>query len=295
MATWLRILSVVLVATAVVRGEEAACVDYGLIDWMRSVGGTFAPQQELRFLDDGVTMGVFATADIAEGTVLSEMPWEYIIEEEDETPEQKKQRSFTKLGPQGLRLGCATVLKLVQALKEPKAPTPYIEFLKNVPRNVLPALWSDAGKALLQDVLGGIDDVSVPPYDLLRPIEFDWQRQCGGDEAIDDVTLQAIELVVTRAADKRLVPGYDLYNHRNPPNAVAQSSPGIKHTVTALGDIKKGEQIFLSYNMCPECGGRREDYGTPGTSTKCIVFDGLTVGEQCGLVLHGLWIVWNAQ
>jgi hypothetical protein len=274
MALWLGFLAVVAAKMAVVvRGEEAACVDYGLIDWMRSVGGTFAPQQELRFLDDGVTMGVFATADIADGTVLSEMPWEYIIEEEDESAEEKKQRSFTKLGPQRLRLGCATVRRLVEALKEPKAPTPYIEFLKNVPRNVLPALWSDAGKALLQDVLGGIDDVSVPPYDLLRPIEFDWQRQCGGgddDGVIDDVTLQAIELVVTRADDKRLVPGYDLYNHRNPPNAVAQSNPGIKHTVKALGDIKKGEQIFVSYNMCPECGGRREDYGTPGEDMEIV-------------------------
>ena len=259
--------SVLVFLTAVFTLTHAQeCADYGLIDWIKSVGGTFAPQQELRFLDDGVTMGVFATADISEGTVLSEIPWEYIIvDESDETPEEKKQRTFTKLGPERLRLGCATVRKLAQALQDPQ-PTPYIEYLKAQPRNILPAFWSDQGKALLQDLLGGIQTVSVPPYDLLRPVEYDWQRLCDGGTLDDDndVTRQALELVVTRADDKRMVPGYDLYNHDNQPNAQAVATPGVKHTVRAIQPIRAGEQIVVSYNMCPECGGRREDYGTPG-------------------------------
>lgn len=28
-------------------------------------------------------------------------------------------------------------------------------------------------------------------------------------------------------------------------------------------DIIKGEQIYSSYNMCEDCGGRRYSYGTP--------------------------------
>ena len=37
--------------------------------------------------------------------------------------------------------------------------------------------------------------------------------------------------------------------------------------VTAGKTIEVGEQIYISYNMCSNCGGRANDYGTPG---KCL-------------------------
>jgi hypothetical protein len=38
---------------------------------------------------------------------------------------------------------------------------------------------------------------------------------------------------------------------------------GSYHQVTAKKDIQPGEQIHNSYNMCDECGGRSDGYGTP--------------------------------
>lgn len=36
--------------------------------------------------------------------------------------------------------------------------------------------------------------------------------------------------------------------------------------VTAGKTIEVGEQIYISYNMCDNCGGRADNFGTPGTS-----------------------------
>lgn len=36
--------------------------------------------------------------------------------------------------------------------------------------------------------------------------------------------------------------------------------------VTAGKTIEKGEQIYISYNMCNNCGGRADNFGTPGKS-----------------------------
>lgn len=34
-------------------------------------------------------------------------------------------------------------------------------------------------------------------------------------------------------------------------------------SVLARRDIQKGEELYVSYNMCEDCGGRRNSYGTP--------------------------------
>lgn len=36
--------------------------------------------------------------------------------------------------------------------------------------------------------------------------------------------------------------------------------------VTAGKAIEVGEQIYISYNMCNNCGGRADNFGTPGKS-----------------------------
>jgi hypothetical protein len=36
--------------------------------------------------------------------------------------------------------------------------------------------------------------------------------------------------------------------------------------VTAGKAIEAGEQIYISYNMCTNCGGRADVFGTPGKS-----------------------------
>jgi len=67
--------------------------------------------------------------------------------------------------------------------------------------------------------------------------------------------------------------GYDMYNHRNGnwTNTQTIAVHGIHHITRAIKDIKKGEQIYISYNQCEDCNNRQYEYGTAGmyhTSSK---------------------------
>jgi hypothetical protein len=57
-----------------------------------------------------------------------------------------------------------------------------------------------------------------------------------------------------------------MYNHRNGHwlNTKTISEEGAKHITIATRDIQEGEQIYVSYNLCLGCGGRRQFYGTGG-------------------------------
>jgi hypothetical protein len=58
---------------------------------------------------------------------------------------------------------------------------------------------------------------------------------------------------------------YDFYNHRNGYfcNTVSRINHEESHEVRASRTIEAGEQIYLSYNFCTDCGGRKHRYGTP--------------------------------
>ena len=58
-----------------------------------------------------------------------------------------------------------------------------------------------------------------------------------------------------------------MYNHRNGKwfNTALTIIPGESHEMRARRRIEAGEQIYNSYNMCDECGGRIDSgYGTAG-------------------------------
>lgn len=71
-------------------------------------------------------------------------------------------------------------------------------------------------------------------------------------------------LVVQRSDDNVMVPGYDLYNHRNGAHKNTNVRLDQNHVTTASRTIAKGEQIYNSYNLCEECDGRSTEYGTAG-------------------------------
>lgn len=58
---------------------------------------------------------------------------------------------------------------------------------------------------------------------------------------------------------------YDMYNHRNGEylNTALTIYRDESHELRAAKNIKAGDQIHNSYNMCDECEGRAEGYGTP--------------------------------
>lgn len=55
-----------------------------------------------------------------------------------------------------------------------------------------------------------------------------------------------------------------MFNHRNGnwTNTETVVEEGIQHVTVATRDIRKGEQIYISYNMCEGCSGRTHEYGT---------------------------------
>jgi len=122
-------------------------------------------------------------------------------------------------------------------------------------------------EALLNlDEFGDMQLVNVlPPLDPIGWIEHEWYGDCNGSH--DPAAEYAALLVVQRAWDDILIPIYDMMSHRNGHWLNTESNEGGVHSgepvrVQASRDIKAGEQIYTSYNMCEDCAARVETYGT---------------------------------
>ena len=179
-----------------------------LVDWLNSFeGGFYNPKQEIRRqdpLDPGSYFGVFAKERIEEDELLSRVPWEAIIsedggvyddDEQDETP-----------------LSCGTVRNIAKEMRlgEKSKFAPYVLYLQNQRDGQLPSAWSEEGKLLFEDVLGGKGDMQrIPPSDATTWLE-DWYEFCHGDPE-DEMAARAAMLVLQRSDDDLMVPVYDLY------------------------------------------------------------------------------------
>lgn len=204
-----------------------------LTGWLNSTeGGYFNPKQEVRPVPSAssrgegygagpVSYGIFARELIAEGELLNQVPWEYIInDEEDEDPPEGEDNSGD--------LKCGTVRNVANAMKRQLAAgdgggggggddnllkhAPYVRYLLNQPASPLPSAWSKKGRAMLADMLGG-PSRKIPPAEAATWLEDDWFDSCDGDES-DEVSARAALLVVARADDDLMVPIYDLYVQR---------------------------------------------------------------------------------
>lgn len=247
-----------------------------LTKWLDSVeGGFFNDKQEVRPVNDGsegngVFYGIFAKEFIAKGDLLTQVPWEYIITAEE------SDRSLSQSDFEDAVLKCGTArnlakeMKQVQTLgryiKDPNSASkfgPYIQYLLDQSQGIIPSDWSFKGRRMFEDILGGQRQI-VPPLYATTWLQEDWYDDCKGDPS-DELAAKAAMLVVSRADDDLLVPVYDMYNHRNGKwyNSHMTVTRGVKYEVTARKDIQPGEQIYNSYNMCENCGGRKDGYGTP--------------------------------
>jgi hypothetical protein len=242
-------------------------VDHGLVEWLNSLeGGYFNPKQEIRREDpnpnpnDANSMvGIFAKELIEEGELLNQVPWHAIITAQGGENEVEDDESV---------LSCGTARNVAKEMRlgpEGSKYGPYIGYLLTQPEGQIPSAWSKEGQILLLDVLGGKADTQLPPIDATSWLEEDWYRSCHGDSN-DPFAAHAAMLVVQRADDEFMVPIYDLYNHRNGDyfNTRLTINYGVNHLMRASRTIQPGEQLHNSYNMCDECGGRSEGYGTPG-------------------------------
>lgn len=92
----------------------------------------------------------------------------------------------------------------------------------------------------------------MPPH-YITDISF--EEECGGGSG-DPWEQEAHLIVLRRNWDDILIPVYDMVNHRNGhwTNVDSNSTHlGEDITVFALRDIRKGEQLYLSYTECVDC------------------------------------------
>mmetsp|Transcript_11670 Transcript_11670/g.24673 ORF Transcript_11670/g.24673 Transcript_11670/m.24673 type:complete len:1268 (-) Transcript_11670:237-4040(-) len=228
--------------------EEAQAI----FDWVSGTeDGFITPKLELRREIPGdVTspMGVYATETIETGEDIIKVPWDVILHSDDpkEPPSQ---------------MVCGTVRTVAKELRlgAKSKYAPYIVYLDNEADAQIPSTWSESAKELFYEILAQ----SIGPGDPTGWIEDEWFGKCRGDPN-DDVAVKAALMVIQRADDAIMIPAYDNMNHRNGnwTNADTEIERGEFHHTTATRTISPGEQIYISYNFCEECGGRKTGYGT---------------------------------
>eukprot|EP00934_Nitzschia_sp_Nitz4_P001216 Nitzschia sp. Nitz4//scaffold98_size77359//36815//46705//NITZ4_005549-RA/size77359-processed-gene-0.17-mRNA-1//1//CDS//3329560760//1216//frame0 len=237
-------------------GAEPEVNDFGLFEWIHNTPDGFVnPKQELRIDPETGVSGIFAKEKIFQGELLLQVPWSLILESDD--PDEIGQ------------MCCGTVRSLARELKRGNESeyAPYVNYLNSLPENQIPSAWSAAGKTLFRDLIGMAQynplDVEIPPNEPTEWVEVDWYHHCRGPRN-DRVSARAAVIVLQRSDDAILIPGYDMYNHRNGKylNTECTQYEDSKHITVASRDIAPGEQIHNSYNLCKECGGRAEGYGT---------------------------------
>lgn len=185
----------------VVKYLAAASLDNGIFDWVRKGGGIYHEAQDFRrqeFEVDGdsdsekkLFAGVFAKKDIAKGTVLAKIPWKLVI------PSDNLEESGQ------LCCGLVDRLKRELLLGNQSQFAPYIEYVSKLPINSIPAMWSDAGKKLIEELVG---QDNMPPEDPLWWLVNEWFSDCGGSWE-DTLGIQAALIVITRSDDHILIPG----------------------------------------------------------------------------------------
>jgi len=166
-------------------------------------------------------------------------------------------------------LNCATVKRLVEEMElgEASGFAPYINYLLSQPKGQLPPAWSPEGKELLNEVLGEIVSQQMAPLppelELADRVEDVMMKTC---ELETDVELNFFHLLNQRGWDEVLIPVFDMMSHGNgrllntDHGAVREGDMVI---VKASRDIQKGEELYTTYNMCPDCENRYMGYGTP--------------------------------
>lgn len=241
-------------ATAKSVDEEHA---QAIIDWIKSKdGGVVHEKLEVR-ADNIVHLGVYVTGDVLKGQVLMSIPNEILITAGDDARQDYA------------GIWCPTAFNLIREMKlgDESKYAPYVNYLSDQPHGQLPSAWSKAGQELLKVVIGQNDDDDendLPPLDVTGWIGSDWYQNCNGTD--DPFDRNAALLLVQRGWGDHLIPLFDMMNHRNGKwdntefDPVHQSDQLI--VVRASRDISAGEQVYTSYNLCPDCGAREMGYGT---------------------------------
>eukprot|EP00588_Corethron_pennatum_P034325 CAMPEP_0194345924 /NCGR_PEP_ID=MMETSP0171-20130528/105130_1 /TAXON_ID=218684 /ORGANISM="Corethron pennatum, Strain L29A3" /LENGTH=1502 /DNA_ID=CAMNT_0039112979 /DNA_START=45 /DNA_END=4552 /DNA_ORIENTATION=+ len=264
-----------------------------LIEWLNSSGGYANPKLEIRRADpDDPTshFGMYTKEKITKKELILDIPQHVIMRggEDDEDSQDDEEGSFE----------CGTARRLIKELRlgDDSEYGPFVNYLLEQPYGQLPSGWSDEGKELLTQLLENHTTDPIPPDEPTLWIDYEWVQECNG--STDPFEANAALMLVQRGWDSAMIPLYDMMSHRNGPfeanaalmlvqrgwdsamiplydmmshrngeylntesNTVHDLSKNAK--IRALRDIEAGWEIYGSYNMCKDCGGRKDTYGTP--------------------------------
>ena len=229
---------------AVVRGDTIN----DQIAWLRSKGGFFSDKMTYGTYDEvnPSINGLFAKENIEAKEQIMIIP---------------KSALITGGPTEDL---CETVRKLaLEYHRKSESPfQPYVKYVfESYNHEHLPSAWSDRAKGIFKKLIGN----ELEPQDFG---ELSFQESCNGSEedAENKTLAAALRIVLSRGWTDKLVPLFDMMNHRNgrffnvdQANSVHGSD---ELSIVALRRIKKGEQLFISYNECndSECDGIAESY-----------------------------------
>lgn len=244
-----------------VHTPTAAATDLveGTIDWIRSNGGYFNEKLEVRDIDPSNpvgNLGVFAKADIEPHERLLEVPhscyialWDEAVPVNDEDSDDLEP-FYTNI--------CALFQKLKGEwqLGDKSKYAPFIRYLKAQKRGQLPATWSTAGKDVVRAIF-------PPDIDGVDWIDKNYKGRCISKD--DPLEEHILAMVIQRGYDQALIPGWDLFNHRNghvnTENDSQWASDRLR--VRAKRKIHQGEELYASYDMCVDCQFVWWYWGTP--------------------------------
>jgi hypothetical protein len=260
------LLSVLFVANA----EEAVCdaataetchltddaYDHAtaVVEQLRSLEGGFVNEKlQVRRLDPtdhSSPFGVFASAPIEADELLLKLPPESYFRVESTGNYEDDVCQLKSMLLKEMHMG------------ESSKFANYINFVKALNMEHLPSLWSEEGKQLLEDMLYDEDideDVRLPPEGATDFYDLD----CF--DATNDEDILAMAVIISRGLDTVLTPVYDFIRHHNDnintENTSAESRDGF--IVKASEPIAVGQELYVSFDRCLDCGDDPEYIGTP--------------------------------
>jgi len=236
--------------------------------WFEGKGGFIDPRVEIRRWDSNDPTsyyGVFVNAPVQQNELLVRIPGEIKIQIDEDTSDWDDNETICEL---------AWLLKEEYEKNEDSEYLPYINYLKSQSFGQIPAAWSPSGQHLLNHVQGQLnltfDDKVTQPEEITSWIQKTFTDECFVNEtrtATGSLNPFYIAMVTQRGFERALIPIYDMLNHYNGGkiNTVTDASIFDEDGfgMLALRDLEVGEELFYSYDGCPEYCDLVDRWGTP--------------------------------
>lgn len=229
-----------------------------LVQWFVDLGGFLNPKLEIRSVDPSnpsSRKGIFAKEDLGPNEMLLFVPRSAALEPSDKTDASEE------------ALDCETVNVLLEHMElgDSSEYAPFVRYLVDSYASV-PSAWSKEGQDLLIDILGmEIDQEVIPPYDSITWILREWVDECMGPDVPE--ARMATLITVGQGWDSVFIPIYGIFSHKNGYELNTRSSGSIfsnnEIVLRSSKNVKAGDELHVSRNLCTECGQRRINYGTP--------------------------------